>query len=600
MSEVEPLRSNLNLLIHGTQDSGLNRNFTSEYQLLKKEKRDILSPYTIIKDLGEGTFGKVKLASHNHTKEKVAIKILEKNKILDEGDRERVSREIQILKILRHPHITQLYEILEDEQTLFLITEYAPHGELFDYIVANQRIREVEACKFFQQIVDGVKYIHKLNVVHRDLKPENLLLDENYNIKIVDFGLSNLYNENELLKTACGSPCYAAPEMIAGRKYSGLQIDIWSSGVILYALLCGYLPFDDNDTQVLYRKIMRGEYSIPSFVSPDATDLITRILNIHPSKRLTIEQIKAHSWFSVYKGYVNIPKGLIIGYNEMPVDDVIVDSVESLGYDREVIVQSVKNSRHNKLTTTYYLLLQKFIRNGHASKADINSLCFKPKILDEVKNIVHTLENLVDKPENQDKPGKMTSIGDIHKVKDDNAVVHNIMHQHHDRINKKVERHNINNLNNTTLLSFEENLKDASVSPDKRRRVSKPIRNTNIYQSTTEGSSRQKNQYKITQLLKLKGGTEETNDTRGIKPSPISQSTVLDNKSPPKTADLNIYSKNIPDQARAKTKQAHSVIKSKVDSAFMSKTRPDTSSNRSKIIRRKKPVDQKNPKPHHE
>ena len=314
-----------------------------------RDKRGLLSSYTIIKDLGEGTFGKVKLGIHNPTKEKVAIKVLEKEKIMDEGDRERISREIQILKILRHPNIIQLYEIIEDEAKLYLITEFASGGELFDYIVAQQRVKEIEASKFFQQITDGIEYIHKLNIVHRDLKPENLLLDEKMNIKIVDFGLSNLYREGALLKTACGSPCYAAPEMIAGKKYKGLMVDIWSSGVILFALICGYLPFDDNDTQMLYKKIMKGEYSIPSFVSSQATDLIKRVLNTDPERRYTIEQIKAHPWFNLYKGYVNIPKGIITGYHDIPIDEMLVENVMTFGYERDVIKQSTQQNNDSVL-----------------------------------------------------------------------------------------------------------------------------------------------------------------------------------------------------------------------------------------------------------
>lgn len=130
--------------------------------------------------------------------------------------------------------------------------EHAPKGELFDHIVAKGRLTEWEACKFLQQILDGIEYIHWLNFVHRDLKPENLLLDEEMNLKIVDFGLSNIYSEHELLKTACGSPCYAAPEMVAGKKYKPAQVDIWSTGIILYAMVCGYLPFEDPDTAKLY------------------------------------------------------------------------------------------------------------------------------------------------------------------------------------------------------------------------------------------------------------------------------------------------------------------------------------------------------------
>ena len=198
--------------------------------------------------------------------------------------------------------------------------EYASGGELFDYIVTNNRVKEPEACKFFQQIIDGVEYIHKLNVVHRDLKPENLLLDHNKNIKIVDFGLSNTYKNNELLKTACGSPCYAAPEMIAGKRYIGSNVDIWSCGVILFALICGYLPFEDPNTAQLYKKILNGDFSIPRFVSADARDLLKCILSTNPDKRYNIELIREHKWF-VINPYQRKGSGLIIGFQAIPIDD---------------------------------------------------------------------------------------------------------------------------------------------------------------------------------------------------------------------------------------------------------------------------------------
>ena len=185
----------------------------------QKQRRRVVGHYFIEEEIGEGTFGKVRKGQHKLTKESVAIKILEKNRICDVTDVERVAREIHILKLIRHPNIVQLYEIIETPGQLYLIMEFASGGELFDYIVKKTRIPEKEACKFFQQIIAGVEYIHSLNIVHRDLKPENLLLDHNNNIKIVDFGLSNTFSKNEYLKTACGSPCYAAPEMIAGLKY---------------------------------------------------------------------------------------------------------------------------------------------------------------------------------------------------------------------------------------------------------------------------------------------------------------------------------------------------------------------------------------------
>lgn len=176
--------------------------------------------------------------------------------------------------------------------------EFAEGGELFDYIVAKQRLREREACKFFQHLINAIEYIHKLNICHRDLKPENLLLDNNKRIKIVDFGLSNLYeHDHDTLKTACGSPCYAAPEMIAGKRYNGLQVDVWSSGVVLYAMICGFLPFEDPVTSKLYKKIMSADYQIPKWISQEGCDLLEKVLDTDPEKRYTIDQVRAHPWF---------------------------------------------------------------------------------------------------------------------------------------------------------------------------------------------------------------------------------------------------------------------------------------------------------------
>ena len=410
--------SNINALLDSDEDDkrnldlskAQNYKFTRDYKyggtsMIQK----LHDTYKIIKDLGKGTFGQVKLAIHNQTKEKVAIKVLVKDQIKDEGDRRRVSREIHILKIIRHPNITQLYEIYEDDKELYLIMELSPNGELFDYIVSQKRVKEVEACRFYQQIIDGIEYMHKLNIVHRDLKPENLLLDDKMNIKIIDFGLSNLYEPGKLLKTACGSPCYAAPEMIAGKRYKGLKVDIWSSGVILFALLCGYLPFDDNDTQQLYRKIMKGDYQIPSFVSSKARDLLKRVLNTDPKSRYDIKQIKSHPWFKVYKGYVDVQKGLIVDYNDIPIDKVSISAVSNLGYDGDTIVQSVVNNRHNKLSTLYYLTLKKLITNGHISNADLSSITFRAKI----KKSVLELENAI--------KGKDTKEEDKKKKKEEDA-----------------------------------------------------------------------------------------------------------------------------------------------------------------------------------
>ena len=168
--------------------------------------------------------------------------------------------------------------------------EHANAGELFEYIVRHGRVDDIMAAKFFKMILEGVEYLHKHGICHRDLKPENLLLEqETESLKIIDFGLSNMYTPpDQTLKTACGSPCYAAPEMIAGKDYNGLEVDIWSCGVILYAMVCGFLPFEDPDTNKLYNKIMKGEYQVPNDISADATDLIKCILNTNPEQRYTL------------------------------------------------------------------------------------------------------------------------------------------------------------------------------------------------------------------------------------------------------------------------------------------------------------------------
>ncbi|CAD8055379.1 unnamed protein product [Paramecium sonneborni] len=340
-------------------------------------KNKSIGQYLFGKTLGEGTFGKVKLATHILTGEKVAIKILEKQKIADASDVERVTREIQILKQVRHPNLVQLYEIIETPKQLFLVMEYVNGGELFDYIVQNQRIKDVEAVRFYSQLLSGIEYLHKLHIVHRDLKPENLILDGRGKIKIIDFGLSNFYKQDDLLKTACGSPCYAAPEMIAGKRYQGLQVDIWSSGVILFAMLAGYLPFEDPNTNQLYKKIISGDFKFPKYISNEAKDLIKNILNTDPLKRYTILEIRKHTWFNFYNQ--KIPTGLVIGHHKIPIDPEIIKQLLQYGIQIEYAEKCIESNRHNHVTTTYYLLLKKYIIAGNKSIADISSELFEPQ-----------------------------------------------------------------------------------------------------------------------------------------------------------------------------------------------------------------------------
>jgi len=247
----------------------------------------VIGTYRLSKTLGIGAFGKVKLAEHVTTGYKVAVKILNRAKIVALDMTEKVKREINILQRCTHPHIIRLYEVIDTPTDIFVVMEYVSNGELFDYIVSKGRLAPDEARHFFHQIVSGVEYCHYHHIVHRDLKPENLLLDADNNIKIADFGLSNVMRDGEFLRTSCGSPNYAAPEVISGHLYAGPEVDVWSCGVILYALLCGSLPFDDESIPNLFKKIKSGMYSLPSHLSQLARDLIPRMLVVDPMKRVT-------------------------------------------------------------------------------------------------------------------------------------------------------------------------------------------------------------------------------------------------------------------------------------------------------------------------
>lgn len=314
----------------------------------------------------------------------MAVKILEKSKIVDVSDYERVSREIHILKIVQHPNVVQLYEIIETPKKLYLIMEYAQCGELFDYIVKHQRVKEKEACKFFQELISGIEYISKLRIVHRDLKPENLLLDFDKGIKIVDFGLSNTYREGELMKTACGSPCYAAPEMIAGKKYNGTEVDIWSCGVILFALVCGYLPFEDPNTSQLYKKILSADFQTPNYVSDEAKDLFNCILNTDSKKRYTISQIRAHPWFNLVPCKSNY-SGIIVGVDPIPIDEEILERLQTeFQIDKTYSRKCLQANKHNHVSASYYLLFKEKIKKGIKSDADVRSPEYDPKQFEHV------------------------------------------------------------------------------------------------------------------------------------------------------------------------------------------------------------------------
>ena len=255
--------------------------------------------YLIQETIGQGTFGKVKLGLFLPTNERVAIKILEKAKMIEKDNEIRVKREFEMLSKFNHPNVIMVSEIFETSDNFYTIMEYCPGGELFNYIVKKKRLSEKESSFFFYQIINGLEYIHSLGIVHRDLKPENLLLSKGNLIKIIDFGLSNYFEERSdyMLTTPCGSPSYASPEMVAGKKYDGFKVDIWATGIILYGMLCGYLPFEDKNNNILFKKILECKLRFPQYISNTSRDIIEKILMVDPDERITINEIKSHPFY---------------------------------------------------------------------------------------------------------------------------------------------------------------------------------------------------------------------------------------------------------------------------------------------------------------
>lgn len=254
--------------------------------------------YEVGRTIGEGTFAKVKFAQNIETGESVAMKVLDKGTILRNKMVDQIKREISVMKIVRHPNIVCLNEVLASRTKIYIILEFVTGGELFDKIAHKGRLNENDSRRYFQQLVDAVDYCHSKGVYHRDLKPENLLLDSQGNLKISDFGLSALPQQrDELLHTTCGTPNYVAPEVLGRNGYDGAAADVWSCGVILYVLMAGYLPFDEADLMSLYRKINAADFSCPNWFSASAQSLISRILDPDPQTRIKIREIRANEWF---------------------------------------------------------------------------------------------------------------------------------------------------------------------------------------------------------------------------------------------------------------------------------------------------------------
>ncbi|MBA0795869.1 hypothetical protein Gohar_006700 [Gossypium harknessii] len=266
-----------------------------------------IGKYQLGRTIGEGTFAKVKLAVDTTNGHHVAIKIIDKAMVLESNLKYQatnksilkfqVQSEIRTMKLLHHPNVVRIHEVIGSKTKIYIIMEYISGGQLSDKLSYAKKLSEPEGRKIFQQLIDAVDHCHGKGVYHRDLKPENLLLDSKGNLKVTDFGLSALRKPGDMLTTACGSPCYVAPELLANKGYNGAAADIWSCGVILFELLAGYLPFDDRNLVVLYKKISGAQYTCPPWFTGPQRKLIARILDPNPKRRITIPEITEDAWF---------------------------------------------------------------------------------------------------------------------------------------------------------------------------------------------------------------------------------------------------------------------------------------------------------------
>ena len=365
------------LLTH--QKMYINENDESSTDFQNKTNNEleenIIGNYAIKNIIDKGNISKVVLAKHIITGEKVAIKILNK-KLFKKNilTLKRIKKQIHILKLVKHENIINLLEIIDNKNKLYLITDYYPN-DLLSLVIKKKKLTEEKALNYFSQYINGLQYLHHNGICHRNIRPDNILLDEdNEKIKIIDFGLSTTYSKNELLNSPVGAIIYAPPEMHLSEQYSGELIDIWNSGLVLYFMVCGYLPFCDEDEEKNINHIITGFYEIPSNISSLCTQIIKSCLQVDPNKRINFEQLN---------NFINYSKGIKIGTNIIPIDEKIIQKCKTyLGNNNneeiiEKIKDSVKNNKCDEYNSLYYLVLQKMKKTGYESVSDFSSAKFK-------------------------------------------------------------------------------------------------------------------------------------------------------------------------------------------------------------------------------
>ena len=312
---------------------------------MKINNTDNINNYIIKNDIGEGSFGKLKLVIYKPTGEEYAMKIMNKQTIKEKMKKMNF-KENEIIKKLHHINIVNCFELIENEENFYIIMEYCQNGELSDYIEEKKKLSEDESSMFFYQLINGVNYIHKKGFSHRDIKPENLLLTKDKILKIIDFGLSHEYDGNIFLKTKCGSPCYAAPEIIKGDNYDGFQIDVWCCGIVLYNMVCGDVPFEGETNKELFKKIIECMPEYPDYMSNDCKNIIKSILINDPKRRITIEKIKQSEFYLKGKKLCKI--NYSIDLDELDKKSYNIKVIKNIYDDKKEAKENKENSKEVK------------------------------------------------------------------------------------------------------------------------------------------------------------------------------------------------------------------------------------------------------------
>ncbi|XP_049354662.1 CBL-interacting protein kinase 18-like [Solanum verrucosum] len=368
-----------------------------------KNGNALMQKYELGRLLGQGNFGKVYYGRNLESGQTVAIKVIDKEKVQKAGLTEQTKREISVMALVKHPHVVQLYEVMATKSKIYFVIEHAKGGELFNKLTKG-RLKEDVARKLFQQLINAVEFCHSRDVYHRDLKPENLLLDENGNLKVSDFGLSALAEskrQDGLLHTTCGTPAYVAPEVISRKGYKGVKADIWSCGVILFVLLAGYLPFYDSNLMNLYRKICRAEYKCPHWFPLEVRKLLSRILDPNPHKRISIAKIKESSWFKKGLGSSHVGTKQVVNQNVIADGDAVSSSnLESSTSSSDTKLELMKPAIFSAFhILCWFNLSGLFINNDQKGELRFTSVKPAPIIISKLVEVGRSLNLEIKKKE---------------------------------------------------------------------------------------------------------------------------------------------------------------------------------------------------------